>query len=713
MLNVLIFSAEPRLVDAVKSNFADRVAVHVDHDPLQTREFLLQTPTRLAFFEYELIRNAPADVLIHIDSALQHEQAIGVLLCRTATTEAVAFRDRFNSLRLAIDLSRGREQFDEKVQRAFAAVYQADDASISTDRLMRHEIDLPVPDQGTLGEFPLGRLLYTIWQRRESGALKLRYATHELTFAFHNGELSTGIDFNEPSELLGAFAWSHGHYNFVPSSEIAGWKSSTATLPILPVIAEGCRSHSRQRAITETMTPIMRRYPVQTNLWAERAHELADDAILSEVISSLDGSTTWETALSALGQRVTEGFRAAYFALQTDLVHTVEQPGLIGVAVLYSRSVRRAREAVEQAEVEQTKAYKATSTGRSEVERELGVQLAKMRRMTPYEIFDVWEGCGRKVVRDRFYVLVKEHHPDVYGGNTTGNVRTLAQDIFIRIKDAYQELLSTEDAQLVAPKVEESAPRQHTNPRQRLDTPRLSGPASEASEASEAVDEPIDVRARLSQMSSVIKRKRHRARVTSLHGPSSVAEETAGHERTETPISTPSSEPELSEAEQRELDRKAKLDYLLKRAQEAGHPDANPAREAWDRGFHAYKEGRNKEALEHFTRAFELDPEDAAYKTFYAYLKFLNDPSSAKEVEGMLRAALQAGNRQVAPDACLFLAHTIKAQGREEEALTFYRRTLRLNPASRDAEREVRLAEMRNPRKGSDPGSRLKNLFKK
>lgn len=698
MIDVLIVTREPRLVEAVKSNLDGRAEVRVAATVEDAYRVVFQESIRLAFLDYDLVAQAQPELIIGIDSVLVKEQAPAVLLCRQATPAAVQFRDQFNAIRVAIDLSRGREPFDEKVREVWQHVARLD-PSVTTDGLVRVEVDLPAPESGSLVDFPLARLLYTLWQRKESGRLKLRYANHELLFGFRAGELIVSGQFGSRSDLLGAFAWSHGSYDF-EHAETTG-----STIGVMSLIAEGCRDHIRQRAITEMMTPLMRRYPVPTSLWEERADHLHDYPVLMEVMASLDGMTNWEKALSALGQRVTDGFRAAYFAVQLDLVHTVQETGMQGVTVQYSREVRRARQAVDRAEVEKTKAFQASSsTGASQIETELGVRLGQMRHMTPYELFGVWEGCGKRVVQDRFYALVKEHHPDVYGGNTSGNVRSLAQDIFILIKNAHQELLSVEREQTVA----EPAAQKQRPSRAPHETPRL----TRDSEAADDGSEPVDVRAKMAQLSGFRKRQRQRQRLASLSGESAASDSEvsdSAHHSDAQIEEAPEPEPEIDEA----AERQAKLDHLLKRAQKAGHPNAQPAKDAFDKGFHALKEGRKRDALEHFTKAHQLEPEDGSYLTFYGYTKFLNDPAAAPEAEELLRTALQTGNRQSAPDACLFLGHVLKGLGREEEALGFYRRALRLNPTSHEAEREIRLAEKRSGRKDSDPGNVLKNLFKK
>lgn len=744
MPSTLIVSGEPRLVDALKENLGTGAEIEVVTNAVSAQTELFQRPFHLVIIDFEAIRGEALETLVTIDNVLLKERGHGILLIRKPSSDADDIVNQFDSFHAVIDLSRGRAAFDEAV-RAAASEARAEaraasvDASISTDRLAREEIDLSAPGEGDLLDTSLTRLLYTLFQRKESGHLRLTYATHTLTFGISHGDVIEGGDFEPSRELFGAFAWSHGKYSFEPEPLEA------TTTPMLSLIAEGCRSHIRQRLITEQMSPIMRRYPVLTNLWSERGDHLREYATLTHVMERCDGSTNWEAILSTLGNEVADGFRAAYFAIQTDLVVTMSQPGLIGAAVNYSRAVRQARQRVDQAEVEKTKAYQAAASSqqRSKLERELAVLRARMREQTPHEIFGVWEGCGRKVVQDRFYVLVKEHHPDVYGGNTSGDVKSYAQDIFILIKDAYQKLLATEREQTKPPPGGQAEPEPTPEPqptraarptpapvspsrepaRKRIQTPRATESrrperAAPAKPTPEPPEPQVNVKDRLASLSGFRKKQNARKRLRSYMGAddeSSSADEEATEDASASPppaleSSTAPPPPEPPEVD----DRQKKLDQLLKRAQKVGHPDApTPSKEFFDKGYHAYREGRSSEAYAAFKRAFELDPQDPPIMAFYAYTLFLEHPDEREKAETLLRDTLQSGNRQVVPDACLFLGFILKAKGDDEESLRLFKRAHQLNPASRDAEREVRLGEKRVARAKSDPVGLLKNLFKK
>lgn len=90
------------------------------------------------------------------------------------------------------------------------------------------------------------------------------------------------------------------------------------------------------------------------------------------------------------------------------------------------------------------------SQDNADIERQLQRTLDAYEGMSSYEIFDVWEGCGREVVRERYYKLVKDNHPDRYGGNVSSRIKGLSQEIFLKIQGAFRQLNKLENEQRVA-----------------------------------------------------------------------------------------------------------------------------------------------------------------------------------------------------------------------------------------------------------------------
>jgi hypothetical protein len=146
---------------------------------------------------------------------------------------------------------------------------------------------------------------------------------------------------------------------------------------------------------------------------------------------------------------------------------------------------------------------------------------------------------------------------------------------------------------------------------------------------------------------------------------------------------------------------------------------ADEAQEYFNRGYKAYKNENNEQALECFEKAHEFDEDNGLYKTFYGYLQFLNDPDKKDEAQQLLREALKSDNRQAQPDAHLFYGRILKVKDEHERARKHFERSVDLNPESIEAKRELRVYEMRED-KGKSPtgedqnaGDKIKNLLDK
>jgi len=421
--------------------------------------------------------------------------------------------------------------------------------------------------------------------------------------------------------------------------------------------------------------------------------------------------------------------KATFQQALLDIVADLDKANTIAVddsVEAAQREARRERDRLDESERKKTKAYRATEDSAA-LERELHHLWMQMKNVeSKYEIFGLWKGCGRKALQERFYLMVMEHHPDAYGGNVSDRVKNSAQDIFIHIKDTYQELLKVEKEQTVAPKSESSAnpflrrvttttravPVKQTPNRQPQSTPviAIQNNAEAAAPIPQEEQEMSreDVKARIERLSGFRKREQQRMRRRSHPGMSvdsdaiedSIVEESEVEEQ----------EPEIDlEAERRE-----KMMALQRKASKVHHPNlSNPAKEAFNDGYRAFRDENYRDALKHFEQAYNLIPDDGMYQTYYGYMLFKLHPEKHEEVEEILKSAMNSGHKQALPDALLFMGHLLKSRGDLDKAHKHYERALKLNPACTEAERELRLAKLRNERKSSEPGSFIKNLFKK
>jgi tetratricopeptide (TPR) repeat protein len=126
------------------------------------------------------------------------------------------------------------------------------------------------------------------------------------------------------------------------------------------------------------------------------------------------------------------------------------------------------------------------------------------------------------------------------------------------------------------------------------------------------------------------------------------------------------------------------------------------AQELFNAGYKAFKNDAEADAFDYISRAHDFDPDNALYKTFYGYLLFLNEPDRRDDAQELLEEAIQMENDQVLPDAHLFLGRIMRVKDRDDRACQHFERALRLNPSSLEAQRELRVYEMRDKDYGVD-----------
>lgn len=395
-------------------------------------------------------------------------------------------------------------------------------------------------------------------------------------------------------------------------------------------------------------------------------------------------------------------------------------------------------------------------------------------------------------MQQTFYKLVKAHHPDSYGGNLSDEIKRLAQENFLMVKDAYAKLRMAEGEQTVAqrPSTDQELrissshlpgldrelsgpismpPRSSAEPTTsttRIPTrqPMTTAPMhmlNQERPATSPIQAPVQVATRpvepstrptmttapiisrpesepeeLDERAQALERLRASTRrplhAYGIDSPMSDAIEALA-ERSNPRISAPT--PQASPAQ----DRKALLEQIASKrptpppVQNPQQPSrshvatpapvrsgprtpADEAKEAFNEGYQEYKLKRLNKALPLFQKALELEPNNGLYMTFYGQTLFKEQPDQRDKAEKLLRDAVITKHRQALPDAHLFLGLLLKTKpGGGDEAIRHFRNALYLNPASHEAEREIRLWERRQEEAANptDAAGLLKKLFKK
>ena len=409
----------------------------------------------------------------------------------------------------------------------------------------------------------------------------------------------------------------------------------------------------------------------------------------------------------------------------------------------------------------------------AQLEFELSQQHEAFKKSTPYQIFDLWEGCGKKHVQTRYYELVKTHHPDRYGGNTSSKLKKLTQAIFLQIQDAYQTLSIAEDGpQTADPPEQVRAQRLNQLTRNRTASPspnqgesiqykRMRKTGQHEYDAKKDVFEAVTIserdvstleedsmpeeerRAKLAKLARTARSKTVRPPITQIlahHGSPSLEEDSAlsiderreklaalssrtktapfqNIERTPTaPVGLQTDSIPLADVASSGTIRGLSSSIARQQVQIPQH------KQDFTAGVSEFRESRYKRAFEFIESAYTSTPENNLYKTYYAYLLFMLDHGEKSRAETMLKDVIKTNDRIALPDAYLFLGHVTKSAGSERDkqrAHQYFQRALELNPTNHEAEREIRLYEMRQKQDSSgsiaqaDVGSFFKRLFKK
>ena len=120
------------------------------------------------------------------------------------------------------------------------------------------------------------------------------------------------------------------------------------------------------------------------------------------------------------------------------------------------------------------------------------------------------------------------------------------------------------------------------------------------------------------------------------------------------------------------------------------------AEEAFKRGEMALRREQLDVALQEFSTAVELQPNEAEYTALYAWAKFLT-ASDKQAVASQIRLQLTraAEKLEQSPTARYYLGRVERMLGREREALTQFQEVLRIKPNHVEASGEIRVLEAR------------------
>lgn len=766
MKRVLTISSDESLPEGLEAaTDLSNVAFERAADWDEAQALLVEQPYQAVCIDYETVELAGPNSFVQLQNILQKEDTGAILLLRNEAPEADQFVGRLDALLGPVNLSTDPVDRFERMLDGLLENKQdpAESQPTRPGGTPTVEVVLPEIDEGDLSEHSIARIVHTLRQREWSGRLTLSTDQMEWTIECCDGKFvrsdedeNAGLD-----HLKAAFAWDDGHYRFERDDSIEG-----ETVDPYPVLLQGVQNHLDQRAAMSELTPVMDLYVARTSFLDECGDQLTGQDDFEAFVEQADGETTLETALSAIASRVLTGFQAGYLAIECDFVALTEEPTAGSVDVEFSSPETSAREEASGGREGVSPASSVTSShdepDTEEREAELRRTYDRIADASPYEVFDLWEGCGEQEVRDRYFKLVKRHHPDSYGGNISDRGKELAEKIFIRIKQSYSELLEREDEQHVSrDEAVESDTTGETTLDDSLSSPSVTamGGGEEATEAARAqateqadeeTDPSLEMGPTTEEMAAPAASKRpstqqvdpeeNEARMRyNRPGDDSDAR---GREHDETVERRTEKLEEIRDRLKNKADRSSKKTPVapgvrdrdekissLNNNDNTGNSASTPqasgeidapetdeeAQEYFNLGYRAFKNEDEAKAHQFFELAHEYDESNALWKTFYAYTLFLRDARRRDDARELLREVVKSDDKQAKPDAHLFLGRILKIREEHDKAKRHFQRAADLDPNSVEAKRELRLYEMREDDAGSgdDSDNFFSNLFDK
>jgi tetratricopeptide (TPR) repeat protein len=350
-------------------------------------------------------------------------------------------------------------------------------------------IDMPDPNGGSLSAVPVPQILLVLQMARATGELTLSTQALTRRFAFYEGE--PGTVFQPPNatderNLLSTFVWADGEYLFegkdVPSAQFHFMGDAPE------LVFRGIEGYLGVNEAAMALGNYLKKFPVQTDN-VRRYRRVAGLERLPAFLRTATGAATLEQLISGAGADTEQTLRLAYFAFISGCVIFADAPldgpipvdfrippvqrssapirptgpqpsGSPGRTVVNqvepapaakpapetqspppsqpsaaSRSIPRA--ATPQRTPEQT----AES---AETLQALRLQWEEIARSSPYDVFELEPGCGPDAVDARFYELVRRYHPDRYARAQSPEVQSLAEKLFLHVRNLHVELSNRE-----------------------------------------------------------------------------------------------------------------------------------------------------------------------------------------------------------------------------------------------------------------------------
>jgi hypothetical protein len=532
---------------------------------------------------------------------------------------------------------------------------------------------LPPLEAGDTGLASLLRVFYAHHAIKSTGILTIEQAGVSREVGYRQGEVGlvdvSGSLARERERLATSLVWEQARYRFGEAP--LRRRRFRRVGNVLKLIHEVIHSRLGVNQLARQLTDQLKLYPVLTDRIAANRDILDGLEGVGRFLHAC-GDASLEMVVAKSPTEMEALLKNAYFSLVTDLVYLTDRPESGYVVVRYAGL----EEADEPPRFESP-------------EEELTDRVERWSALTAYELLGLEPGCGQVVLRDRYYRMVKRHHPDVYGASRETRVRPLAERVFMMLQRAYRDVRRRERASDLG-----------VEPGPEFEEPRVGGTFAAAADAR------ASGRVERQTTARVPRPPPRKAPSTPPPEPSTVAVGSAKDAPGDT--TGDSSESVRPVQPTSELLAALRRSYTRKDSgQRMAVPKSNPE-QRFKFGVSCLKTGAVDRAREAFAEAVEAEPENGLYLAHFHYSRYLIDQSAAKGVIARLKDL--ARDDEGRETALLFLGHIERGRGKLDLATKYYRLCLRMNPRNVEAKRQMRLFDMRTSKRKTGV---LERLFSK
>ena len=571
-------------------------------------------------------------------------------------------------------------------------------------------VELPDLSLGNLVDTPALQVFFGHWVLGHTGRLVLRMGRINREVAFSEGTPGLVdapiIDPATRNRVLASLVWSDGTYSFHEGS-FATDRFCAFGDP-LELIHSAIHQGLSLNQVIAPLTPMLKRFPILTT----RVHMFQRNiSRLGRAESFLErcGDQNLENIAGSMSEGMEETLKDALFCYYGGLIFFSEGP-IQGPVELRLETVKRFSPASEGASGPRRE---AGNLDEDAILADLSRQIRQYQGMTPYGIFSLEPGDGRNRVKETYYKLVKDHHPDTYALARSPDIQPMAEMAFRMIRDAYGSLMRSEKSDTEAPRstvtdqgtsgspsfVDGSASGPHTGVRyaigrggrESIETTAIGMDSTpKAENAEDAARKPEKPKPRDRRISKDKARKTNPPRRRRKSRGKS-------HDVTADGPSTT----------QRRRFNRSNSGRIMARVKSDVGTEMDP-KQLFKTGNTLLGSGSNERAMKAFEKALEKDPENTTYLAHYAWAMYLVDTEKAAKVTKLLKEAAKKGEGGSVEWPTLFLGHLMTAEGRADQGVEYYERCLQANPNNIEAKRRLRLHDMRK----SAGGGFLDKLFK-